>query len=180
MLNFEFEENHNIMNPMAANISARLYDLRKDIIKESMEDFDNQEHRLEFVANIRGMEFINDSKATNICSTWYALESMYKPVIWIVGGQDKSIDYNYLKEVVALKVKAIVCLGPDNVRINKAFNKLVPTIVGSASLEDAVLKAYNLGCNDDVIILSPACASFDNHKNYEERGRRFKNAVREL
>lgn len=180
MLNFEFEEDLTIMNPMAAHISERLFDLRKDIIKESMEDFDNQEHRLEFVANVHGMEFINDSKATNISSTWYALESMYKPVIWIVGGQDKTIDYNYLKEVVALKVKAIVCLGLNNKRITKAFKKLVPIIVDSISIDDAVNKAYSMGCNGDAVILSPACASFDNYKNYEERGWRFKNAVREL
>ena len=171
---------HNIYNTMAAGIAARLVELRKDVIRESMSDFQNVEHRLEFVAKVHGIEFINDSKATNVNSTWYALESMTSPTIWIVGGVDKGNDYDALKDIVKSKVKAIVCLGLDNSKIIKAFEGTVETIVEAQSAEEAVKKAYYLGKQGDTVLLSPACASFDLFENYEDRGMQFKTAVRGL
>ena len=137
-------------------------------------------HRLEHVATVHGIDFINDSKATNVNSTWYALESMDRPVIWIVGGVDKGNDYNSLKDLVKQKVKAIVCMGVDNTKIHKAFASLVPHIVNTASAEQAVRSAYELAEKGDAVLLSPACASFDLFENYEERGRKFKTAVKSL
>jgi UDP-N-acetylmuramoylalanine--D-glutamate ligase len=171
---------HNIYNSLAAGIASRILEIRKDSIKESLMDFQGVEHRLELVTNVHGIEFINDSKATNINSTWYALESMSKPVIWIVGGKDKGNDYNFLAEIVKRKVKAIVCMGVDNKKIFKAFSGIIKTIVEVKSAEDAVRTAYYLGKPGEVVLLSPACASFDLFENYEERGRKFKEAVREL
>jgi UDP-N-acetylmuramoylalanine--D-glutamate ligase len=171
---------HNLYNSLAAGIASRILDIRKDKIKESLMDFQGVEHRLEFVTNVHGIEFINDSKATNVNSTWYALESMSKPVIWIVGGKDKGNDYAFLSEIVKRKVKAIVCMGVDNRKIRKAFSEIVKTIVEVQSAEDAVRTAYYLGKTGDTVLLSPACASFDLFENYEERGRKFKEAVREL
>ena len=171
---------HNIYNSLAAGISSRILDIRKDVIKESMMDFQGVEHRLEFVTNVHGIEFINDSKATNVNSTWYALESMSKPVIWIVGGKDKGNDYSLLSEIVKRKVKAIVCMGVDNRKIHKEFSGIIKTIVDVHSAEDAVRTAYYMGKTGDTVLLSPACASFDLFENYEERGRKFKEAVREL
>jgi len=171
---------HNLCNSLVARISSRILDIRKDTIKESLMDFQGVEHRLEFVTNIHGIEFINDSKATNVNSTWYTLESMSKPVIWIVGGKDKGTDYNFLTDIVRKKVKAIVCMGMDNKKIRKAFSGFIKTIVETQSAEDAVKTAYCLGKTDDVVLLSPSCASFDLFENYEERGRKFKEAVREL
>jgi len=171
---------HNLYNSLAAGIASRILDIRKDKIKESLMDFQGVEHRLEFVTNVHGIEFINDSKATNVNSTWYALESMSKPVIWIVGGKDKGNDYAFLSEIVKRKVKAIVCMGVDNRKIRKAFSEIVKTIVDVQSAEDAVRTAYYLGKTGDTVLLSPACASFDLFENYEERGRKFKEAVREL
>lgn len=171
---------HNLYNSLAAGIASRILDIRKDTIKESLMDFQCVEHRLEFVTNIHGIEFINDSKATNVNSTWYTLESMSKPVIWIVGGKDKSSDYNFLADIVRKKVKAIVCMGMDNKKIYKAFSGFTKTIVEMKSAEDAVRTAYCLGKAGDVVLLSPSCASFDLFENYEERGRKFKEAVREL
>ncbi|MEO8589721.1 MAG: UDP-N-acetylmuramoyl-L-alanine--D-glutamate ligase [Flavobacteriales bacterium] len=171
---------HNVYNSMAAGIAARVLEIRKDAVRESLSDFQNVEHRLEHVAMVHGIEFINDSKATNVNSTWYALESMDKPVIWIVGGVDKGNDYATLKDLVKQKVKAIVCLGTDNAKIHKAFGGLVTNMVDTSSAEQAVRSAYELADKGDVVLLSPACASFDLFENYEERGRKFKTAVKSL
>ena len=171
---------HNVYNSMAAGIAARVLEIRSDIIRESLSDFQNVEHRLEHVAMVNGVEFINDSKATNVNSTWYALESMTKPVIWVVGGIDKGNDYATLRELVRSKVKAIVCLGKENEKIHKAFGEVVRIIVDTASAEQAVRTSYEQAEPGDVVLLSPACASFDLFENYEERGRRFKSAVRGL
>jgi UDP-N-acetylmuramoylalanine--D-glutamate ligase len=138
------------------------------------------EHRLEHVLKIHGINFINDSKATNVNSTWYALESMPDNVIWIAGGMDKGNDYNSLRDLVRAKVKAIICLGVDNAKIHDAFKDLVATIVDTKSADEAVQTAYYLGKKGDTVLLSPACASFDLFENYEERGNLFKKAVREL
>ncbi|HRG59463.1 MAG TPA: UDP-N-acetylmuramoyl-L-alanine--D-glutamate ligase [Bacteroidia bacterium] len=171
---------HNQYNSMAAGLSARVLEVRKEIIRESLEDFVNVEHRLEFVAKVHGIEFINDSKATNVNSTWYALESMNNPVVWIVGGQDKGNDYGMLMNLVKDKVKAIVCLGKDNTKIHKAFKDVVSLIEDASTAEEAVKKAYRLGKKGDSVLLSPACASFDLFENYEDRGHQFKQAVRSL
>jgi UDP-N-acetylmuramoylalanine--D-glutamate ligase len=168
---------HNIYNSMASGISARLVDIRKEFIKQSFSEFENIEHRLEHVAMVRGIEFINDSKATNVNSTWYALESIKKPVVWIVGGIDKGNDYSQLMDLVKSKVKAIVCLGVDNSRIIKTFEFVVPSVVETSSAADAVKAAYFLGEPGDVVLLSPACASFDLFENFEDRGRQFKREV---
>jgi UDP-N-acetylmuramoylalanine--D-glutamate ligase len=171
---------HNVYNSMAASMAAKIVDVRKEIIRESLQDFQNVEHRLEFVASINGIEFINDSKATNVNSTWYALESMEKPVVWICGGQDKGNDYNELHELVKQRVKAIVCLGKDNSKIVAAFKDIVQIIVETDTASDAVAAAYKIGKKGDVVLLSPACASFDLFQNYEDRGMQFKGAVRSL
>jgi UDP-N-acetylmuramoylalanine--D-glutamate ligase len=171
---------HNTYNSMAAGIAGRLVELRKDLIRESLSDFTNVEHRLEFVAKVHGIEFINDSKATNVNSTWYALESMTNPTIWIVGGVDKGNNYAELNNIVKEKVKAIVCLGADNAKIIEAFSGIVETIVEAGTAEEAVKKAYYLGKQGDTVLLSPACASFDLFENYEDRGIQFKAAVRSL
>lgn len=171
---------HNVYNSMAAGIAARVLDIRKDVVRESLSDFQNVEHRLEHVAMVHGIEFINDSKATNVNSAWYALESMDKPVIWVAGGVDKGNDYGSLMELVKQKVKAIVCLGTDNAKIHQAFNGVVPMIVDTTSAEQAVVTANGIAEAGDVVLLSPACASFDLFENYEERGRKFKSAVKSL
>lgn len=171
---------HNQYNSMAAGISARIANIRKEKIRESFATFEGLEHRLESVGTVRGVEFINDSKATNVNSVWYALESMTKPTILILGGQDKGNDYNELKELVKEKVKAIVCMGIDNAPIHEAFEDVIETIVDTKSAMEAVAAAYALAENGDVVLLSPACASFDLFKNYEDRGRQFKEAVHEL
>ncbi|HNW97315.1 MAG TPA: UDP-N-acetylmuramoyl-L-alanine--D-glutamate ligase [Bacteroidales bacterium] len=171
---------HNLYNSLASGIAARILDIRKDVIKESLSDFQGVEHRLEFVANIHGIEFINDSKATNVNSAWYALESMTKPVIWIVGGKDKGNDYSLLNDMVKSKVKAIVCLGLDNKKIIKNFKGIVENIAETYTAIDAVRTAYHFGKQGDVVLLSPACASFDLFENYEERGKKFKEAVRDF
>lgn len=171
---------HNLYNSLAAGIATRVLEIRKDTIKESLSDFQGVEHRLEFVANIHGIEFINDSKATNVNSAWYALESMTKPVIWIMGGKDKGNDYSSLQEIAKGKVKAIVCLGLENKKIIKAFKGHVGKIVETHTALDAVRAAYHFGKPGDTVLLSPACASFDLFENYEERGKKFKEAVRDL
>jgi len=140
----------------------------------------NAEHRMEFVAKVNGIEFINDSKATNINATWFALESMDKPTIWVVGGVDKGNDYNELSALVKEKVKAIICLGIDNKKIIEAFSGIVDTIVEANSALEAVAFAYQLGSKEEVVLLSPACASFDLFENYEDRGNQFKKAVKLL
>jgi UDP-N-acetylmuramoylalanine--D-glutamate ligase len=171
---------HNQYNSMAAGISARTAGIRSAKIRESFSTFEGIAHRLEFVATVRGVDFINDSKATNVNSVWFALESMKKPVVLILGGQDKGNDYNEIKDLVSEKVKAIVCLGLDNKNIHEFFGSIVPSIVDTQSAKDAVLAAYSLAEKDDVVLLAPACASFDLFKNYEDRGDQFKEAVRAL
>ncbi|HTI60989.1 UDP-N-acetylmuramoyl-L-alanine--D-glutamate ligase [Mucilaginibacter sp.] len=171
---------HNIYNSMASGIVAKVLELRNETIRESMGGFKNIEHRLEFVAKISGISFINDSKATNVNSTWYALESMSVEVVLILGGVDKGNDYSMLKDLVKHKVKAIVCLGKDNRRIHDAFEDDVEVIVNTFSAQEAVQVAYHLAKKGDTVLLSPACASFDLFKNYEDRGRQFKQAVKEL
>jgi len=178
--NLALQGKHNIYNSMAAGIASKLVDIRKELIKKSLSDFQNIEHRLEFVAKIRGVEFINDSKATNVNSTWYAIESMNKPVIWIAGGVDKGNDYSILKTLVKQKVKAIVLLGTDNSKIRSEFEGIIPNIYEADDMQKAVDTAYYISENDNVVLLSPACASFDLFENYEERGIKFKKAVSEL
>lgn len=171
---------HNTKNAMAATLAAQLLKVRKDFIKESLENFEGAEHRLEFVAKINGVEYINDSKATNVNATFYALECMDNTTIWIVGGVDKGNDYNDLLPLVREKVKAIVCLGIDNEKIKDTFGSVVDIIVETAGAEEAVKVAQKLSEKGDVVLLSPACASFDLFENYEDRGRQFKNAVKNL
>ena len=171
---------HNIYNSMASGIVAKVLELRNETIRESMASFTNIEHRLEHVARISGIDFINDSKATNVNSTWYALESMPGEVVLILGGVDKGNDYNMLKDLIKSKVKAIVCLGKDNKRIHEAFEDDVEVIVNTFSANEAVQIAYHLAKKGNTVLLSPACASFDLFKNYEDRGNQFKKAVKEL
>jgi UDP-N-acetylmuramoylalanine--D-glutamate ligase len=171
---------HNIYNSMAAASTACALNIRKETIRECLADFQGVEHRLEPVLQIHGIRFVNDSKATNINSTWYALESMKTKVVWIVGGIDKGNDYSMLLPLVREKVRAIVCLGTDNTKIHKAFDGTIDSIVDTASMKDAVRNSYYLAKNGDTVLLSPACASFDLFENYEDRGKQFKHAIREL
>jgi UDP-N-acetylmuramoylalanine--D-glutamate ligase len=171
---------HNVYNTMAGGIAARLQEIRKESIKNCLSDFQSLEHRLEHVAEVRGVQFINDSKATNVNSAWFALESMNKPVIWIAGGVDKGNDYTSLMPLVHEKVKAIVCIGKDNSKIHQAFGSIVDTIIDTEEMSEAVLSAFYMGQPGDTVLLSPACASFDLFENYEERGQKFKRAVHDL
>jgi UDP-N-acetylmuramoylalanine--D-glutamate ligase len=171
---------HNVYNSMAAAIAGKVLNIRKDVIRESLADFQGVEHRLEPVITVCGINFINDSKATNVNSTWYAIECMEKNLVWIVGGIDKGNDYSELFDVVKKKVKAIICLGKDNKKIVEAFSDKVATIVETSSMEEAVRSSYYLAKKGETVLLSPACASFDLFKNYEDRGRQFKEAVRNL
>lgn len=171
---------HNSYNSMAAAIAANVLNIRKETIRESLVDFQNVEHRLEYVATVGGVDYINDSKATNVNSTWYALESMERPVIWIVGGVDKGNDYAALVPLVKEKVKMIVCLGTDNSKIHSAFGKVVDLMVNTNSAQEAVMVAKRFAEKGDVVLLSPACASFDLFANYEDRGWQFKTAVKNL
>lgn len=164
---------------MAACVAGATMDIRKNKIREAVQTAESLEHRMEFVATVRGVEFINDSKATNVNSTWFALESMNKPTILILGGIDKGNDYSLIKELVTEKVKAIVCLGVDNKKIHEAFDGDVK-VVDTMTADDAVFAAFHLATQGDVVLLSPACASFDLFKNYEDRGIQFKKAVRDL
>jgi UDP-N-acetylmuramoylalanine--D-glutamate ligase len=171
---------HNAYNSMAAGIAARLLDIRKESIRQSLADFESIPHRMESVGRVRGIEFINDSKATNVNSAFFALESMKTPTIWIAGGVDKGNNYDELKEVVANHVKAIVVLGDGGEKIHAAFDDIVPVIYDATSMEEAVRVAYKLGIKGDTVLLSPACASFDLFQNYEDRGNQFKAWVKEL
>lgn len=171
---------HNTYNSMAAAVTGSLAGIRKEVIRESMSDFHNIAHRLEVVGNVHGIEFINDSKATNVNSTWYALESMEANTILILGGVDKGNDYSQLKALIKDKVKAIICLGTNNTKIINAFEGTVDTISEATSAKEAVLQAYKLGTKGDTVLLSPACASFDLFENYEDRGTQFKEAVKNL
>lgn len=170
---------HNTYNSLAASISAKVMQIKNPVIRESLSDFTGVEHRLEKYIKVHGIQFINDSKATNVNSTWYALESMDKNTVWIAGGVDKGNDYSILTELVKEKVKAIVALGIDNSKIHEAFAKHVP-VYDVQSMPDAVKTAYYLASDGDTVLLSPACASFDLFNNYEDRGRKFKEAVRKL
>ena len=171
---------HNVYNSMAASIASKLVDIRSESIRQSLSAFENVPHRLEFVARIHGIDFINDSKATNVNSAWYALETADSPLIWIAGGVDKGNDYTKLEELVSQKVKAIICLGVDNSKIIETFGSRVEAIYETQSAEQAVLTAYTIGKKGDTVLLSPACASLDLFENYEERGNKFKQAVRNL
>lgn len=171
---------HNLYNSMAAAIAGKVLAIRKEVIRESLADFQGVEHRLEPVITVYGINFINDSKGTNVNSTWYALECMETEVVWIAGGIDKGNDYSELFSVVKQKVRAIVCLGKDNHKILEAFSDKVPTIVETSSMEEAVRSSYYLAKKGQTVLLSPACASFDLFNNYEDRGRQFKQAVRNL
>ncbi|MFY7878554.1 MAG: UDP-N-acetylmuramoyl-L-alanine--D-glutamate ligase [Lacibacter sp.] len=177
---FKIKGKHNQYNTMAAGIAAATLGIRKEKIREAITTFESLEHRMELVAMVKGVEYINDSKATNINSTWFALESMTKPTVLILGGVDKGNDYEVLKELVAEKVKAIVCLGLENQKIHDAFRGVVPFIVDANNASEAVHAAYRCAEKGDAVLLSPACASFDLFKNYEDRGNQFKMAVREL
>lgn len=170
---------HNQYNSMAAGISSRIAEIRDTSLRECLRTFTAIEHRMEYVASIRGVEFINDSKATNLNSVWYALESMTKPVILIMGGIDKGNDYSTIEALVAEKVKAIVCLGLENKAIHDAFGNMVQ-MADATTTEEAVRLAYDFAQKGDVVLLSPACASFDLYKNYEDRGEQFKKSVRAL
>ena len=171
---------HNLFNSMASGIAARVLDIRKEIIRDSLSDFQNVEHRLEHVAKIHGIDFINDSKATNVNSTWYALESMQKPTIWIVGGVDKGNDYSMLEGLVKQKVLGIICLGTKNNKIKKSFENIVESIHEASSASEAVRLSYRLAKKGYNVLLSPACASFDLFEDFEDRGHQFKKAVRSL
>jgi UDP-N-acetylmuramoylalanine--D-glutamate ligase len=180
VFDFALKGKHNQYNTMAAYLAATLLDIRKDKIRDAVKNFQGLEHRMEHVATIRGVEFINDSKATNVNSVWYALESMTKPTVLILGGVDKGNDYSLIEDLVKDKVKSIICLGTDNRKIHEAFGNIVSTIVNTSTASEAVHAAYHFAGKGDVVLLSPACASFDLFKNYEDRGNQFKQAVKEL
>ena len=180
VFDFALKGKHNQYNTMAACVAAATLTIRKDKIRDAVQNFEQLEHRMEYVATVRGVEFINDSKATNINSTWYALESMTRPTVLILGGVDKGNDYSLLLEGVKEKVKAIICLGMDTQKIHEAFEGIVPTVVNTQDATEAVQLAFRLATKGDTVLLSPACASFDLFKNYEDRGQQFKNAVRDL
>lgn len=177
---FALKGKHNQYNTMAACLAATTIGIRKDKIRDAVKTFESLEHRMETVMTIRGVEFVNDSKATNVNSTWFALESMTRPVILILGGVDKGNDYSLIMDMVKEKVKAIVCLGKDNTKIHKAFGNEVEVMVNTDNAIDAVKASFHLASKGDVVLLSPACASFDLFSNYEDRGKQFKEAVKEL
>ena len=170
---------HNIYNSMAAAISARVFEISDSLIRKSLQDFQNVEHRLESVLKVNNIEFINDSKATNVHATWYALESMNSTIVWIAGGVDKGNNYDELFNLVKNKVKAIIVLGDDK-KINKSFKSAVEKIINVGSMKEAVNLSYDLSSDGDCVLLSPACASFNLFKSFEDRGSKFKEAVRQL
>ncbi|MBK6829103.1 MAG: UDP-N-acetylmuramoyl-L-alanine--D-glutamate ligase [Chitinophagaceae bacterium] len=180
VFDFALKGKHNHYNTMAACVAATTLDIRKEKIRDAVQNFQALEHRMEHVATVRGVEFINDSKATNVNSTWYALESMTKPTVLVLGGVDKGNDYSLLADLVKEKVRAIICLGKDNQKIHEAFDGIVSNVVDTAGALEAVQAAFHYASKGDVVLLSPACASFDLFKNYEDRGNQFKKAVREL
>ncbi|MET0244117.1 MAG: UDP-N-acetylmuramoyl-L-alanine--D-glutamate ligase [Flavitalea sp.] len=177
---FAIKGKHNQYNTMAASTAAVLIGVRKEKIRDAMQHFESLEHRMEHVSTVRGVDFINDSKATNVNSTWYALESMEQPTILILGGVDKGNDYSIIMDIVKEKVKAIICLGTDNLKIHEAFKNDVEIIMNTSSAEEAVKTAFHIASKGDAVLLSPACASFDLFRNYEDRGQQFKQAVRNL
>ncbi len=180
VFDFALKGKHNQYNTMAACVTGSTMELRKEKIRDAVATFESLEHRMEYVSTVRGVEFINDSKATNVNSTWYALESMTKPTVLILGGVDKGNDYSLMTEMVKEKVKAIICMGKDNKKIHEAFETTGTTIVNASSAVEAVHAAFHFSTKGDVVLLSPACASFDLFKNFEDRGNQFKKAVREL
>ena len=178
--NLSLDGMHNVKNAMAATTVAQLMNIRKQTIRESLSNFQGVEHRLEKVLKIENVQYINDSKATNVNATFFALESMETPTIWIVGGVDKGNDYTELMPLVNEKVKAIICLGVDNKKIIDSFNNIVDVMVETSSMEQAVKVAQRIAEKGETVLLSPACASFDLFENYEDRGNQFKSAVRSL
>lgn len=180
VFDFTLKGKHNQYNTMAGCLTGTTMEIRKEKIREAVQTFQNLEHRMEYVATIRGVEFINDSKATNLNSTWFALENMEKPTILILGGVDKGNDYSLLMDMVKEKVKAIICLGADNKKIHAAFEEVVPVMIDTTSAQEAVVAAFSYAEKGDVVLLSPGCASFDLFKNYEDRGAQFKSAVIDL
>jgi UDP-N-acetylmuramoylalanine--D-glutamate ligase len=180
ILDLSLHGKHNTYNSMAAGIASMVFEIRDEQLRESLSDFKGVEHRLERFLKVHGIEFVNDSKATNVNSTWYALESLHEPIVWIAGGIDKGNDYSMLLNLVKEKVKAIVCLGKNNSKLHAAFHGVVEIVESVSSMEEAVKAAYYLARNGDSVLLSPACASFDLFENYEERGNQFKKEVRNL
>ncbi|MDG1518044.1 MAG: cyanophycin synthetase [Flavobacteriales bacterium] len=178
--NFEFQDKLTIGDTMAENLKKNIGNLRKESLREKFSDFENVEHRLEFVANVHGIEYINDSKATNVNSTWYALERMQRETIWIVGGVDKTVDYSSLQELAKEKVRAIVYIGTNKSKVFENFLTKVDMIVDAGSMEEAVQMAYYIAQKGETVLLSPASASFNMFENLEERGNTFKGAVRSL
>lgn len=171
---------HNLYNSLASGITAKLLDISDDDLRSSLSDFQGVEHRLEKVARVRGIQFINDSKATNVNSSWYALQSMTTKVVLILGGTDKGNDYSEIEELVKQKARALVFLGVDNSKLHKFFDGKVEKIEDADSMEEAVRKSYELAEEGDTVLLSPSCASFDLFQNYEDRGKQFKEYVRKL
>ncbi len=171
---------HNQYNSMAAGITGSVLKIRNELIRESLMDFQGVEHRLEQVLSVHGIQFINDSKATNVNSTWYALESLTSKAVWIAGGIDKGNNYEEIIDLAGEKIKALICLGKDNEKLHKAFDQHIETVIDVSNMEEAVQKAYYLAGKGETVLLSPACASFDLFENYEERGWKFKEAVRKL
>lgn len=169
-----------VYDSLVASIGPKIREIRKDFIKESFSGFQQPEHRLETVAIIHGIEFINDSRSSNINATWYALESISRPLIWIVGGVESGNDYNIVRQLVRRFAKGIVCLGLDNHRIHEAFDDLEKQMVDVITMDEAVQAAYYMGDREDAVLLSPACASFDLFENFEERGKAFRQAVKNL
>lgn len=180
ILDLSLQGKHNTYNSMAAGIASMVFQIRNEQLRECLSNFQGVEHRLERFLKVHGIEFVNDSKATNVNSTWYALESIPKSIVWIAGGIDKGNDYTMIKPLVKEKVKAIVCLGKDNSKLHAAFDSLVKNVVDASGMEEAVKAAYYLARNGDTVLLSPACASFDLFDNYEDRGNQFKEQVRNL
>ncbi len=180
ILDLALQGKHNTYNSMAAGIASMIFEIRNEQLRESLSSFTGVEHRLEHFLKVHGIEFVNDSKATNVNSTWYALESIRKPIVWIAGGVDKGNDYSMLKALAREKVKALVCLGKDNNKLHEAFKGVIKNIVDASSMDEAVKTAYYLARNGDTVLLSPACASFDLFENYEDRGNQFKQRVRNL
>lgn len=180
ILDLSLQGKHNTYNSMAAGIASMVFQIRNEQLRECLTGFHGVEHRLERFLKVHGIEFVNDSKATNVNSTWYALESIPKSIVWIAGGIDKGNDYTMLKPLVKEKVKAIVCLGKDNSKLHAAFDQIVKNVVDTSGMDEAVKAAYYLARNGDTVLLSPACASFDLFDNYEDRGNQFKEQVRNL
>lgn len=177
---FAIQTNFNVKNAMASSTLIELMRLRKATIRDCLSDFESEEHRLERVLKIHGVQYINDSKAVNVNATYYALDSMDTPTIWIAGGLDRGNDYDMLLPLVNEKVKAIICIGQNNHKLIETFGNVVDLMIETDEVEDAVRIAYKLGENGETVLFSPSCASFDQFDDFEQRGKRFKDAVRQL